>query len=50
MTHRKNVVAFEEEILLQEMVDAMLEEGNSRYPVYAGNIDNVVGIVPIKTP
>ena len=48
MTHRKNVVAFEEEILLQEMVDAMLEEGNSRYPVYAGNIDNVVGIVHYK--
>ena len=50
MTHRKNVVAFEEEILLQEMVDAMLEEGNSRYPVYAGNIDNVVGLYTIKTP
>ena len=33
MTHRKNVVAFDEEILLKNMIDTMLEEGNSRYPV-----------------
>lgn len=48
MTHRKNVVAFDEETLLQEVVDTMLEEGNSRYPVYATNIDNIVGIVHYK--
>ena len=36
MTHRKNVVAFDEEILLKNMIDTMLEEGNSRYPVYGG--------------
>ena len=30
MTHRKNVVAFDEEILLKNMIDTMLEEGNSR--------------------
>ena len=29
MTHRKNVVAFDEEILLKNMIDTMLEEGNS---------------------
>ena len=27
MTHRKNVVAFDEEILLKNMIDTMLEEG-----------------------
>ena len=48
MTHRKNVIAFDEEILLQELVEEMLEEGNSRYPVYRGNIDNIVGIVHYK--
>ena len=48
MTHRKNVVAFDDQVLLQEMIDTMLEEGNSRYPVYKENIDNIVGIVHYK--
>ena len=48
MTHRMNVVAFDAEVLLQEMVDKMLEEGNSRYPVYKDNLDNIVGIVHYK--
>ena len=48
MTHRKNVVAFDEEILLQNLIDTMLEEGNSRYPVYEENIDNIKGIVHYK--
>ena len=48
MTHRKNVVAFDEEILLKNMIDTMLEEGNSRYPVYEENIDNIIGVVHEK--
>ena len=48
MTHRKNMVAFDEEILLKNMIDTMLEEGNSRYPVYEENIDNIKGIVHYK--
>lgn len=48
MTHRKNVVAFDQEILLKNMIDTMLEEGNSRYPVYEENIDNIKGIVHYK--
>lgn len=48
MTHRKNVVAFDEEILLQELIDTMLEEGNSRYPVYGENLDDIKGIVHYK--
>ena len=48
MTHRKNVVAFDEEILLKSMIDTMLEEGNSRYPVYHEDIDNIVGFIHIK--
>ena len=30
------------------MIDTMLEEGNSRYPVYEENIDNIKGIVHYK--
>ncbi len=37
MTHRKDVTAFDQEVLLREMVDIMLEEGYSRYPVYKKN-------------
>ena len=48
MTHRKNVVAFDEEVQLKIMIDTMLEEGNSRYPVYEENIDNIKGIVHYK--
>ena len=43
MTHRKNVVAFDEEVLLKNMIDTMLEEGYSRYPVYEENTDNIIG-------
>ena len=42
MTHRTNVVAFDQEVLLKNMIDTMLEEGNSRYPVYEENIDKVL--------
>ena len=45
MTHRKNVIAFDEEDNLQTIVDTMLEEGNSRYPVFRETIDNIVGII-----
>ncbi|MDO4647124.1 MAG: hemolysin family protein [Eubacteriales bacterium] len=48
MTHRSHVIAFDEEDLLQEVVDCMLEEGNSRYPVYHENLDNIVGILNYK--
>ena len=48
MTHRKDIVAFDEEILLQEMTDRMMEEGISRYPVYRGDLDNIIGITHYK--
>ncbi|WP_373214882.1 hemolysin family protein [Ruminococcus sp. 5_1_39BFAA] len=48
MTHRKNVVAFDQEDMLQEVIDVMLEEGNSRYPVYIEKLDNIVGVIHYK--
>ena len=48
MTHRKNVIAFSQELLLKEVVDAMMEEGNSRYPVYNEDINDIVGIIHYK--
>ncbi len=48
MTHRKDVLAFDQEILLQEMVEQMMEEGKSRYPVYGEDLDDILGIIHYK--
>ena len=48
MTHRKQVIAFDEETLLSEVVDTMLEGSVSRYPVYRGTLDTIVGTIHYK--
>lgn len=48
MTHRKNIIAVDGGMTLEEAVSFMLHENNSRYPVYDGDIDNIIGIVHIK--
>ncbi len=48
MTHRKNVVSFDQNVLLKEMVDIMMEEGKSRYPVYGEDMDDILGVVHYK--
>ncbi|MDD6570916.1 MAG: CNNM domain-containing protein, partial [Thermoflexaceae bacterium] len=48
MTHRKNILAIDGSMTLEEAVSFMLHENNSRYPVYDGDIDNIIGIVHIK--
>lgn len=48
MTHRSNIVAIDGNTTLQEAVTFMLEEKNSRYPVYIENIDHIIGIIHVK--
>lgn len=48
MTHRKNVVAFSNDSLLNEVINVMLEEGNSRYPVLGEDMDDIVGMITYK--
>lgn len=48
MTHRKNIIALDGNMTLEEAVTFMLHENNSRYPVYDGDIDNIIGIVHVK--
>lgn len=48
MTHRTGVVAFEQEAILKDVVDRMLEEGNSRYPVYGEDMDDIRGLIHYK--
>lgn len=48
MTHRKNIVAMSKDTLLKDAIYLMLEEKNSRYPVYEENIDTIIGILHLK--
>lgn len=48
MTHRKNIVALESDITLEEAYEFVLEQNNSRFPVYDGDIDNIIGILHLK--
>ena len=48
MTHRKNLHALNETTLLKDALSYMLENSNSRYPVYREDIDNIVGILHLK--
>ncbi|MBO5094410.1 MAG: HlyC/CorC family transporter [Lachnospiraceae bacterium] len=48
MTHRKNIVAIDGNMSLQEALDFMIGESYSRYPVYDGDIDHIIGILHFK--
>lgn len=48
MTHRTGVVAFGQDEILKDVVDRMLEEGNSRYPVYGEDMDDIRGVIHYK--
>ncbi|MGN0316671.1 MAG: hemolysin family protein [Lachnospira sp.] len=48
MTHRKAIVALDCESTLQEAYACVMEENYSRYPVYEGDIDNIIGILHIR--
>ncbi len=49
MTHRTGLVAIDGDSSLAEAIQFILQEGiNSRYPVYEGDIDNIVGILHMK--
>ena len=48
MTNRSNITAIDVEMNLPDAIDFMLEEKNSRYPVYEENLDHIVGILHFK--
>lgn len=48
MTHRSNILAFDQEETLEKVAQEMLEEGVSRSPVYMEELDNIVGVVHLK--
>ncbi len=48
MTPRTDVVALPNTIDVEAAADRIAEAGRSRYPVYDGSVDNIVGIVHAK--
>lgn len=48
MTNRKNIIAIDKEMTLEEALKFMLEENYSRYPVIDENIDHIEGILYLK--
>lgn len=48
MTNRSNIVGIDGEMTLADAIAFMLEEKNSRYPVFEENIDHIIGILHLK--
>ena len=48
MIPRNKMIAIEQNMNLQNIIDMVIEEGYSRLPVYNKTIDNVVGIIYTK--
>lgn len=48
MTHRKNIIALDGNCTFGEAIQFMIENKNSRFPVYLDNIDNIIGVLHIK--
>ena len=48
MTHRKNIVAIDGDMPFNEAMKLIIEQNHSRFPVYEGDIDNIVGAIHIR--
>jgi putative hemolysin len=48
MTHKKKIVAVNSDLTLEEALHFILSEKYSRYPLYEGNRDNIIGILHLK--
>lgn len=48
MTHRKHIVALSGDATLSEALHMILEENNSRFPIYDGDIDNIIGMIHLR--
>lgn len=48
MTHRTEIVAVDGKLTLKEAADYIIQQNKSRFPVYDGDIDNIIGIVNFR--
>ena len=48
MTPRIELVSVEQGTTLKEFLDAYTQHSHTRFPVYEGNVDNIIGILSVK--
>lgn len=48
MTPRSNIDAIDIDLPWPEILDLVIESGRTRYPVYEGKLDNIIGILYVK--
>jgi putative hemolysin len=48
MTHRTDIIAIDENDSTETLLKKITESGFSRYPVFQGNLDNIIGIIYTK--
>jgi putative hemolysin len=48
MTNRKNITAVSAEWTLEDTIRYVLNENNSRFPVYKEDIDDIIGILYLR--
>lgn len=48
MTHRTKIVAVDSELGIEEAMKFMAGQTFSRFPLYTGDIDNIVGVIHLK--
>lgn len=48
MTNRTNIIALDSSMLLKDAIEFVLNNKQSRYPVYEENIDKIIGILHLK--
>lgn len=48
MTHRKNIVAIDADTTIRDCFEFVLGENYSRFPVYEGDIDHIIGVMHLR--
>lgn len=49
MTHRNHMIMLDADAPMNEIIHTMFEAPHSRYPVYRDNIENIIGVVHVKS-
>src|SRR5690554_782113 len=48
MTHRSDIIGLPDHHSLEQLMETVIKERHTRFPVYKGNIDNIIGILHVK--
>ena len=48
MTPRPDIIAIDVETSMEEVMNLLIEEGHSRFPVYEETLDNIIGVLLVK--